>query len=269
MFSKPYEGISDAVASVLKDLISKPKRFGSDEGYHTNHTRRYARTLELLNDASLGSKLLEIGTSSVIPLSLEALKPDLEVEVTHFDTGLAPEGEIVLSLSEHHISVPYMRIDIESEKIPRDDNYYDSVLCSEVIEHLDVDPMFMLSEINRVLKPGGTLILTTPNACSTHAIYKILRGHEPYFYMQYHKDRSPYRHNYEYSKYTLEKVLKAAGFSGKVWSESTFEDPIMEDIERLNRADYGLVLDELGDNLFAVMTKKSRVKDRHPPSLYV
>lgn len=269
MFSKPYLGIDEAVGEVLKGLISSPKKFGLDDSYHANHARRYARTLELLNKANLGEKFLEVGTSSVIPLALEALRPDLKVEVTHFDSELAPEGELFLSLSQKHITVPYIRLDIESEKIPRPDNYYDSVLCSEVIEHLDVDPMFMLSEINRVLTPGGTLILTTPNACSTHAIYKILRGHEPYFYMQYQKDRSPYRHNYEYSKFTLEKVLKAAGFSGKVWTESTFEDPIIEDLERLNRAGYGLQLNELGDNLFAVMTKKSKVKDRHPASLYV
>ncbi len=269
MFSKPYQGVDSEVAATLQDLVAKPKKFGTDESYHSNHTRRYARTLELLNEGDLGKRLLEIGTSSVIPLALKTLKPDLQVEVTHFDFNLAPEGDLVLSLADKHITVPYMRLDVESENLPRPDNYFDSILCSEVIEHLDVDPMHMLAEINRVLKPGGTLILTTPNACSTHSIYKILRGHEPYFYMQYHKDRSPYRHNYEYSKYTLEKVLKAAGFSGKVWTESTFEDPVLEDLERLNRADYGLDLKELGDNLFAVMRKKSKVKDRYPSSLYV
>ncbi len=32
----------------------------------------------------------------------------------------------------------------------------------EVLEHFTADPMFALAELNRVLKPGGFLLLTTP-----------------------------------------------------------------------------------------------------------
>ncbi|MEI6764336.1 MAG: class I SAM-dependent methyltransferase [Bacteroidota bacterium] len=43
-----------------------------------------------------------------------------------------------------------------------EDNYFDFVVTFQVIEHIKNDVLF-LSEINRVLKPGGKLILTTPN----------------------------------------------------------------------------------------------------------
>jgi SAM-dependent methyltransferase len=46
--------------------------------------------------------------------------------------------------------------------LPFPDNSFDLVWSSEVIEHLK-DPAFTVAEINRVLKPGGTLIMTTPN----------------------------------------------------------------------------------------------------------
>jgi 2-polyprenyl-3-methyl-5-hydroxy-6-metoxy-1,4-benzoquinol methylase len=42
------------------------------------------------------------------------------------------------------------------------DNTYDLVVSFQVIEHIKDDALF-LREINRVLKPGGTALLTTPN----------------------------------------------------------------------------------------------------------
>lgn len=42
------------------------------------------------------------------------------------------------------------------------DNSFDTVICFQVIEHIHNDNK-LLSEIKRVLKPGGALLLTTPN----------------------------------------------------------------------------------------------------------
>lgn len=46
-----------------------------------------------------------------------------------------------------------------------EENYFDMVTLASVIEHLD-DPMDMLARIRRVLRPGGVLLITTPNAGS-------------------------------------------------------------------------------------------------------
>lgn len=51
-----------------------------------------------------------------------------------------------------------------------DDNYFNLVFCSEVIEHLSV-PDFLCSEISRVLKPSGALVLSTPN--SAFWVYRL------------------------------------------------------------------------------------------------
>lgn len=50
-----------------------------------------------------------------------------------------------------------------SEELLFEDEVFDCVLMSEVIEHL-VDPYFALREIHRVLKKKGILVITTPNS---------------------------------------------------------------------------------------------------------
>jgi SAM-dependent methyltransferase len=47
--------------------------------------------------------------------------------------------------------------------LPLDDGAFDLVLCAETVEHVR-DVQLLLSEIRRVLRPGGELALTTPAA---------------------------------------------------------------------------------------------------------
>ena len=57
-------------------------------------------------------------------------------------------------------------VDVSKETIPYADNYFDAVFSKSVIEHI-LDPLFMLSEILRTIKPGGIFIVLTPdwNSC--------------------------------------------------------------------------------------------------------
>jgi SAM-dependent methyltransferase len=48
------------------------------------------------------------------------------------------------------------------ERLPIEDASADIVLCQEGIEHMP-DQLAALQEFNRILKPGGTLIITTPS----------------------------------------------------------------------------------------------------------
>ncbi len=47
-------------------------------------------------------------------------------------------------------------------KLPFKDNYFDCVIASEILEHLDDDKM-AVKELHRVLKKGGTLLVSVPN----------------------------------------------------------------------------------------------------------
>ena len=50
----------------------------------------------------------------------------------------------------------------QAEALPFNDSFFDIIIASEVIEHI-AQPLVCLSEIHRVLKSNGTLILTTPS----------------------------------------------------------------------------------------------------------
>lgn len=67
-----------------------------------------------------------------------------------------------------------------SRRLPFEDETYDLVLFGEVIEHL-FDPDFALDEIHRILKPAGTLIVTTPNLASWLNRLVLLCGIQPIF----------------------------------------------------------------------------------------
>lgn len=55
--------------------------------------------------------------------------------------------------------------------LPFEENEFDSVICSDVLEHVP-DAKKAMSEIRRVLKPGGRLVLTVPNPNTFDLFYE-------------------------------------------------------------------------------------------------
>ena len=84
----------------------------------------------------------------------------------------------------HKGSRDYSKVDIiaDIEDIPIKDATFDAVLCVEVLEHVK-NPNVALKEIYRVLKKGGTLILTAPfNSLTHYAPHFYSTGFSSYYY---------------------------------------------------------------------------------------
>lgn len=56
--------------------------------------------------------------------------------------------------------IQFVQLDA-TQTFPFEKNYFDFIYCSSLIEHLD-NPLLMLKESHRVLKPGGVLLLSFP-----------------------------------------------------------------------------------------------------------
>jgi 2-polyprenyl-3-methyl-5-hydroxy-6-metoxy-1,4-benzoquinol methylase len=101
-----------------------------------------------------------------------------------------------------------------NKKLPFQDASFDLVWCSEVIEHLN-NPKEVIKEIERVVKPGGKYILTTPN--SFFWLYYFLKlfgfshkdwqnaGHKHFFHMRDIRKLFPQSSIYGYFPYIIFK----------------------------------------------------------------
>lgn len=81
----------------------------------------------------------------------------------------------------------------DATDIAADSERFDTVLCNEVLEHV-YQPREVLSEIHRVLKPGGHVYITVPMMWCLH--------YEPYDF-------------WRYTPHSLRKILTEAGFEIK------------------------------------------------------
>ena len=103
--------------------------------------------------------------------------------------------------------IPWHCLDLnQGESVPP--SSFDAVISAEVIEHLE-NPREVAREWYRILKPGGTLVMSTPNNESIRALVSLLmRGHYVAF-----DDSSYPAHITALLRKDLVRILTEAGFS--------------------------------------------------------
>ncbi|MBV9769068.1 MAG: methyltransferase domain-containing protein, partial [Bryobacterales bacterium] len=96
--------------------------------------------------------------------------------------------------------------------VPGHENSFDVVVAAEVIEHLE-NPRSMLREIFRILRPGGSAIITTPNNESWRSLIALLaRGH----YMAFGDSNYP-AHITALLRKDLTRIFEEARFAAPVF----------------------------------------------------
>lgn len=128
-------------------------RILSDNPIHQRLLQAYYLARDLV-----GGNLLEVGCG-------EGRGIDVLTEVCDSYTGLDKIDEVIETLTSQYPDHTFLQASIPPiNGMP--DNAFDSVVSFQVIEHIRNDRLY-LSEIHRLLKPGGIALLTTPNIRKT------------------------------------------------------------------------------------------------------
>jgi len=137
------------------------------ETYAINHRLRLARDLELTRRyATPDAKIVEFGAATLLlTLPLQRLGYD----VTSIDIDPSRFGQ---AIERNRLCV--IKCDIEKQPLPFDVARFDIALFNELFEHLRIDPIFTMCEVRRVLKPGGLLLLSSPNLRSLQGLANFL-----------------------------------------------------------------------------------------------
>ncbi len=188
-------------------------------GYISEAALRFGVTIEMLQQhAPCGAqgKLLEIGSNPYfLTLLLTESFPKFDrMGVNYFEGAFPPESmqrQSIIDPRGRLREAPFFHADIERHSLEVLANF-DVCLFCEVIEHLAFDPAFALFNVACTLRPGGLLLLTTPNPARLENLEKMACDRA-----SFSDPISGYgvhgRHNREYAANELIDLCSATGLT--------------------------------------------------------
>jgi 2-polyprenyl-3-methyl-5-hydroxy-6-metoxy-1,4-benzoquinol methylase len=170
-----------------------------------NRIPGYRRLLRFLQGRTRpGAKLLDVGCASGVFVK-EAREHGFDAWGCDYSDAAVAYGKIQYGLNLFHSS---------AEAVDAADDSYDVVTMLHVIEHLP-QPVAVLREMHRILKPGGILFLETPNYWAHYLIEKRL----PFLIRVYARLTKreglpwvPFDHLYHWTPATLSQAMTQAGY---------------------------------------------------------
>lgn len=121
----------------------------TDNVLHQRHMIAYHQASQIIS-----GHVLEVGCGEGYGMELLAPKASKYMAIDKFNTHINPKLPDFSKITFQQMNVPPFA-GIE-------DNTFDFIVSFQVIEHIEDDDFFC-RELFRVLKPGGQLIMTTPN----------------------------------------------------------------------------------------------------------
>jgi glycosyltransferase involved in cell wall biosynthesis/SAM-dependent methyltransferase len=247
---------------------------GEAQAYAAIHLSRLEKTLAITPPGGPEDRILEMGAYLQITPALKTRLGYGQVRACYYGPLGKVDHREVTSLTGERFQCDIELFDAEKDSFPYPDEYFTTVLCCELIEHLSEDPMHALVEIHRILKPGGHLVLTTPNIASLTALSAVLQGFHPGFFPQYMRpspgQEPETRHSREYTPLEIHELLRDAGFSLGLLETGPFREAPKPELAWVRHLleHYKLSTELRGDGIYALARKTGPVRSRFPSWLY-
>jgi len=270
----PIRGPGELRSGDLADYLRGWAQGENGESYLETHHTRLLKTLQITPPGAPADRVLEMGAYLQITPALKTRLGYGEVRGCYYGKLGQVNHRTVTSKSGETFECCVDLFDAERDPYPYPDGHYATVLCCELIEHLFQDPMHLMSEVNRILKPGGHFVLTTPNVASLRGLAAILQGYHPGFFPAYLRPsdsgEGDARHNREYTPIEIRQLLESSGFEVALLQTGEFRDaphPEFGWVRDLLRR-YWLPTELRGDGIYAVGRKIGSIQQRYPGWLY-
>ncbi len=167
-------------------------------GYVPLNERRHRAHAKLLEAVGTGGRVLDVGSSSGYLAG-----PLAERGNTVVGLELDPEAALAAEAFCERVLVG----DVETMELALEPASFDVVLLGDVIEHLR-DPIAALARLRPLLRPGGRLVLSTPNVANWAIRLSLLAGRWRYTDRGI-LDRS---HTHLFTRATLAETIERAGY---------------------------------------------------------
>jgi len=250
--------------------------------YLNVHMNRFIETVSLLQTIIQSEmRIVDVGSyGSLVPALIDIFNVSniTLTEPLHENKPSSEDSFLKNARNGERYSFHVDRFDIEGA-FPFSDASFDIVIFTEVLEHLSRDPSHTMSEINRITKLGGCIVLSTPNCASMRSVLRILRGGNPNIYPIYQRKPSTDRHNHEYVPWEILELLKLSGYTLSTFKTiDVYKDPQFGCMRKFQAKailalgkflTFNLIkVRDRGDTIFAIGRKVSGIQERYPGFLY-
>jgi len=151
----------------------------SEQHYIYDLPYRIREVLHLLTHVSISppAQVLEIGTGGGGLLAYSLSKLGYKVIGVNHNCSVECDND---NLRKGFPNLEVYCFSIGQEPIPRKSQTFDLIVCNHTIEHLHMTPKFLLKEITRLLKTGGWVYISNPNAGRLMARLRPILGRRYY-----------------------------------------------------------------------------------------